>query len=372
MKELQYKDFSLRTHKGNLRLNRPNVCQFELTFKCDLHCLHCYTDCYNNPSYLKNELSTNEVKAILDKVYKAGCLWLCFTGGDPLKREDFLEIYSYAKHKGLITTIFTNGYSLTKKIANFLKESPPFTVEITLNAVTKKTFEEISRLPDSFEKTLRGISMLTEHKIPFKIKTMVLKNNIEEMPKIEEFVKNLGLEFMPSAFINARLNKDTFPCSLRVSPSRIFNNNEVEISNSKEEEGKDCSYGQQNGNSKNQSQKTSIFNCAVASRDSIYISPYGRMVFCNCLREPSIDLLKQDIKETSVGLFPRVMGMTFTKDSPCQSCDIRYLCRGCPGRAFLEKGDMESPLEWFCQMAYLASSRLVRLARLGRYEDKEI
>ncbi|MFQ5868041.1 MAG: radical SAM protein, partial [bacterium] len=87
MREIQYKTFSLRTHKKNWLLKRPNVCQFELTFGCNLHCKHCYTDCYNKPDCLKKELKTGEVKFILDKVYKAGVIWLCFTGGDPLTRK---------------------------------------------------------------------------------------------------------------------------------------------------------------------------------------------------------------------------------------------------------------------------------------------
>ncbi|GAF88367.1 unnamed protein product, partial [marine sediment metagenome] len=117
MREIQYKTFSLRTHKINWLLKRPNVCQFELTFGCNLHCKHCYTDCYNKPAYLKKELKTREVKFILDKVYKAGVIWLCFTGGDPLTRKDFLDIYSDAKDKGFIITLFTNGYSMTEEIA---------------------------------------------------------------------------------------------------------------------------------------------------------------------------------------------------------------------------------------------------------------
>lgn len=108
MEEIQYKTFSLNTHKKNWQINNPNVCQFELTFKCGLHCKYCYTDCYNKPDYSKDELSTKEIKLILNKVYDAGVIRLCFTGGDPLARKDFLDIYAYAKIKGFIITIFTN------------------------------------------------------------------------------------------------------------------------------------------------------------------------------------------------------------------------------------------------------------------------
>jgi len=358
MKEIQYKDFSLKTHKKNWRINKPNVCQFELTFSCDFHCLYCYSDCYNNPEDIKRELSTNQVKAILDKVYQAGCLWLCFTGGDPLKREDFLEIYSYAKEKGFIITIFTNAYSLTKTIADFLKDKPPFVVELTINAVTKKTFEEISQIPDSYERTFENLNMLIERKILLKIKTMLIKNNLAELAKIEKFFKNLGLEFFPSPFINARLNKDITPCSLRVAPEEVFSNNErrnQDFINKKED--KNCFYNRVE-NTQNQKQGTRLFRCNAGSRDGINIDPYGKMFFCCFMREPSIDLLKQDIQEALFGLFPQVAKNNFDKDSVCRSCQIRYLCYSCPGRAFLEKGDIESPIEWFCQSAHLVTGKI--------------
>ena len=104
VKYKEYKDFSWSLHSQRGR--KPTVCQIELTYSCPLHCQHCYTDCYNKPSLAKNELSTAQVKLILDKCQKAGVVWLCFTGGDPVIREDFVKIYDYAKKLGFITTIF--------------------------------------------------------------------------------------------------------------------------------------------------------------------------------------------------------------------------------------------------------------------------
>ena len=116
MQKIKYKTFSLRLHKKNWQSKKPNLCQFELTFGCALHCRHCYSDCYNKARFIKRELNTKEVKLVLDKVYGQGMLWLCFTGGDPFSRKDFLELYAYAKDKGFIITIFTNAYSINKRI----------------------------------------------------------------------------------------------------------------------------------------------------------------------------------------------------------------------------------------------------------------
>jgi len=349
MKEIQYKDFSLKTHKNNLRMRKSNLCQFELTFSCDFHCIYCYSDCYNNLAQTKKELLTGQVKTILDKVFDAGCLWLCLTGGDPLKREDFLEIYSYAKDKGFIVSIFTNGYSITEKIADFLKEKPPFAIELTLNAVSKEIFEEISQVPGSYEQTMDGLDMLIKRKIPLKIKTMMIRNNLNELSKVEEFVGKLGLEFNLDPFIQARLNGDNTPCSLRANPQQVYNFYKVVDLENQSSKDNSCHY-----NSKNNS---FLFDCAAGGVDGIFIDPLGKMVFCSGLREPYVDLLKQDIKEGLFDLFIKLRENKLNEDSRCRGCPIRQLCFNCPGKTFLENGDMKSNVEWFCELAHIVAGR---------------
>src|SRR3990167_2579403 len=105
-REKEYRDFSRDFHK--IAGHKPIVAQIELTFRCPLHCEHCYTDCYNNNDSAKDEMSTEDIKLVLGKCKEDGVLWLSFTGGDPLIRKDFTEIYIYAKNLGFIVTIFTS------------------------------------------------------------------------------------------------------------------------------------------------------------------------------------------------------------------------------------------------------------------------
>ena len=181
MRELQYKDFSLNTHKKNWRLKKPNFCQFELTFKCGLHCAHCYCDCYNSPSHIKRELNTEQAISIIDKMHSMGVIWLCLTGGDPLARGDFLKIYSHAKDKGFLITVFTTGYSLTEEIADYFTKRPPFVVEITINSVSEDRYESITQVSGSYRKTMSALETLLKKGIPLKAKTMATKQNLKEM-----------------------------------------------------------------------------------------------------------------------------------------------------------------------------------------------
>ncbi len=348
MQKLQYKTFSLKTHKKNWRINRPNVCQFELTFRCGLRCRHCYTDCYNKPEYFKKELNTKEVKFILDKCYKVGIIWLCFTGGDPLIRRDFLDIYSYAKDKGFIITIFTNGYSMTEDIAKYLKKRPPFVIEMTLNTVTEDLYERISQIKGSFEKVMQGINLILKAKLPLKIKTQVTKDNLEEFAKIKKFVKRLGLVFRPSIDLYARLDGDLTPCSLRLSPQEMLS-----LNGKKRLSIDPC---QLSPNSKLKTQNSKLFRCAIGGGDGIHIDPYGNTFSCNLIRKPKLNLLKIDIGYAQSKLLPLVRNRKFTTNSKCKDCKLREICHWCPGRAYLETGNMESSVDYYCNLAMEAQN----------------
>lgn len=67
----------------------PLACQWEVTCRCNLHCVMCYTDCFNEPERIRQELSTAELLRIMEELAQAGCLELCLTGGEPLAQPDF-------------------------------------------------------------------------------------------------------------------------------------------------------------------------------------------------------------------------------------------------------------------------------------------
>jgi len=352
MKKIQYRVFSLRTHKKNWRIKKPNVCQFELTFGCGLRCKHCYTDCYNLPVYLKRELNLKEIKFILDKVYKAGVIWVCFTGGDPLTRKDFLDIYSYAKDKGFIVTIFTNAYSMTKDIVKYLKKRPPFVIEMTLNAITKEAYEKISQVEGSFDKAMEGIKLILKAKLPLKIKTQITQDNLGEVPKIKEFIQGRGLKFSPSIDLHARLNGDLTPCNLRISPEKILDLNGKKHSADEECVARNTLHVARSASHvPRRASRSNLFGCAIGGGDGFHVDPYGNTFQCNLIRKPYFNLLKVDVEYALDKLLPLVRNKKFTTSSKCNGCNLREFCRTCPGRAYVEIGDMQAPIEYYCELA---------------------
>ena len=342
MQRVKYQTFSLGAHRRNWQLLQPNACQFELTFRCDLRCTYCYTACYNQPGHFTKELSASQVCYILDKVYQAGVIWLTLTGGDPLTRKDFLEIYAYAKKKGFLISIFTNGCSMNKETVLYLKKNLPFAIEVTLNAVTEDTYEKISGKSHSFKKAMEAIALMRTHSLPLKIKTQVTRENVYQLPQIKKFVRAIGLKFHPDAILFPRLNKDKVPCTLRLEPEQIMRLNGKPFT----KEG-GCSVPL-----RNRDNRRLFFPCTITGGDGFWINPYGEMFLCNLMRKPCFNLLRHDLLPAMQQLLSAVRNRTMSKNASCSNyCRWRGTCLNCPGKAYLEKGDEEARLEYYCSLA---------------------
>ena len=124
--ELSYGEFGERLQDKIKSRRFPLSGSLELTFRCNLRCAHCYAACGHEGIPQQAELSYAEILNIIDQIAEAGCLWLLLTGGEPLIRPDFVDIYAYAKRKGFLITLFTNATLITPEIVDILVDLPPF------------------------------------------------------------------------------------------------------------------------------------------------------------------------------------------------------------------------------------------------------
>ena len=170
----------------------PLFCQWEITCRCNLHCVMCYTDCFNRPDQIRAELATEEIIRIMDELVEAGCAELCLTGGEPFARPDFFQIYEHAKANGFLVTVFTNGTLITEEIADRLAALPPYRIEISLHGMREDTFERITQGKGSFSRCLRAIRLLVERRLPLVLKSTAMTLNKDEILEIKRFVRSLG------------------------------------------------------------------------------------------------------------------------------------------------------------------------------------
>jgi radical SAM protein with 4Fe4S-binding SPASM domain len=313
----------------------PYLGNFELTFRCNLRCIHCYLSGLS----LKNELSTQRIKLILDQLAESGCIWLVFTGGEPLMRDDFEEIYIYAVKSGFLITLFSNGVLFRDKTLETLSSFPPQAIEITLYGASKETYQEITGNSEAFEICYQNIKRLVELNLPLRLKTMVMTKNLQDLEKIKEFALNLGLNFRFDSIINPNLKGETSYLDLRLSPQIIaeLEKNEPKlIEEFYKSSLKKKIWGKQ------------VYRCG-AGRIFFNIDPQGSLQLCPLLRSPRFSL--QDITFASAWKELEKELLRPMEDSLCKKCSIFYLCPQCPGTSWLENHTLAKPVDYFCQIA---------------------
>jgi MoaA/NifB/PqqE/SkfB family radical SAM enzyme len=195
----------------------PYSATFEITDRCNFACVHCYINqpAGNRPARAQ-ELSTSQVMGVLDQIAAAGTLFLTITGGDPLVRADFPEIYKHARNLGLVVSLFTNGSLITPEIADLLVDYTPRVVDITLYGATQMTYERVTRTTGSFARVQRGVQLLLERGVPLSLKTVLLTINQHEFKAIQAFAEQLGVKFRYDRLLWPRLDGGQSPLEYQI------------------------------------------------------------------------------------------------------------------------------------------------------------
>ena len=170
----------------------PLSCQWEITCRCNLSCVMCYTDCFNRPDSIRQELATAEILRIMDELVEAGTLELCLTGGEPLARPDFFQIYEHAIRCGFLITVFSNGTLITEAHANRFAALRPHRIEISLHGMTRETFEQITLGQGSYDRCLQAIRLLLDRQIPLVLKSTAMTLNQRELLDVKRYVESLS------------------------------------------------------------------------------------------------------------------------------------------------------------------------------------
>src|SRR5215471_5998043 len=223
METLSYGEFSDTFQNRWARQRVPLNGTIEVTRRCPLTCLHCYNNLpVADVPARERELDYGEHCRLLDELADAGCLWLLYSGGEIFARRDFLDIYTHAKKQGLLVTLFTNGILINPRIADYLAEWPPFSIEITLYGRTRETYERLTGIPGSFDHCIKGIELLMERGLPLKLKSVAVSINKHEIRDMQRFAEEqLGLEFTFDAMMNPRIDCSQSPLAVRLSPQEV-------------------------------------------------------------------------------------------------------------------------------------------------------
>ena len=331
----------------------------EITARCNNNCRHCYINLPAKDQVAESkEMTVDEIERIADEAIDLGALWCRLTGGEPLLRPDFFEIYTMLKRKGLLVSVFTNSTLINPKHIALFKKYPPRDIELTIYGVTKETYERVTRQPGSFNAFMRGLNLLLENGVKVRLKAMALRSNIQEMQQISCFgrahTRNY-YRFDPQ--LHLRVDRDPLRNeeikAERISPQEIVKLEREDpqryqaLKNQCEQlPSKELPYPLAS---------SSIIYCA-AGTTGFEVTYDGNFMLCSSLRAPQtlFNLRKGSLRNAWENHVPMVRAVKTHSQSflKCVQCPLISLCLWCPGHAHLETGDLEGSTPFFCEVAH--------------------
>ncbi len=340
----------------------------ELTERCNNACQHCYINLPEHDAAARaRELTTLEWKAILQQAADLGVLTVLITGGEPLLREDFAELYLFTRRLGMQVMLYTNARLITPELADLFARIPPREkIEITVYGMRPASYDAVACAPGAFAQFQRGVALLRERGVPFVLKTALLPDNRADLPLLEQWAaENPWMDDPPgrAIFFDLRGRRDSAARNrlierLRVTPAEALRVLTAQPDKYRQSMCEFCSrFMGASGDD--------LFNCGAGN--DLTIDAYGICQPCMLLRDPRLcyDLRQGTLRDALGNFFPRLRQMK--ADDPaylerCAVCFLKGLCEQCPAKSWAEHGTLDTPVEYLCQVAHAQARYLGLLA----------
>ena len=345
------------TRPGNRFGSRLARLDVELTERCNNDCIHCCINLAVHDRRARDrEMTTPEVRGILAEAARLGCLQVRFTGGEPLLRPDFEELYLFARRLGLKVLIFTNARLISAHLAEVLAQVPPLAaIEITVYGMHADSYDAVTGVPGSFAQFRRGLDRLLERRVPFTVKGALLPPNRGEVDEFDAWALSTPwMQERPgySMFFDLRQRRDDAQKnalieSLRLTPQEaleVLARDEVRYRREMAEFA--AKFMGPPGDL--------LFNCGAGHEVSV--DAYGTAQPCLGMRSPdlTVDLRTSSLSD-AVDRLADVRALRATNPEylrRCARCFLKSACEQCPAKSWAEHGTLDTPVEYYCDVAH--------------------
>ncbi len=322
-----------RIVKKTMEKNIPFMVHWELTYRCNMTCGHCY--CAHDNT--RQELTFEEIKSAIDALADMQALYLTFSGGEILARTDFFPIARYARERGFALRLLTNGTYISEEIADRIKELHPLSVEMSLYAAQAELHDIITGTNGSFEKTVRSFELLRERGVGTKVKSLLMKQNADQLGELQKLSAELEADFVYDMTVFPKDDGQTRPLQYRLDEqgmADVFRGDHSAVSFEPLE-----------------SVNEDTFMCS-AGLNNLLISPYGDISPCVGLKESAGNVREKSFDEIFQSpVFQKVRETGFSELRACRSCELASYCRRCPGLAAAEDGNFLGASSAACKLA---------------------
>ncbi len=322
---------------------RPISCTIEICAQCNFMCKHCYI----SDECRKNMLSFSQFTSFIDQIVAMGCIFVTITGGEPLLHPKFIEMYLYAKSKGCIVTVFTNGSLINSEIIHLFKRHPPRRIEITVYGASEETYNLVTETKN-YIRVLQSLNELSKNNIQFIIKMFIMTINLHDFSLVHETAMHYGVELKADYTI---LDNDCAKVQKYQIPTKHIPDIEKQLS--KYQAGKKKIWPEYIAtNTLNK-----LYNCG-AGRVSCWLKSDNQLRVCNFIDTIAVDLNEHLVVE-AWGRFNSDVTADLSEDSDCYKCKLRSFCIYCPARSLLLNNNLYITTKniRFCEIAKIASMK---------------
>src|SRR5579862_1967077 len=199
-----------------LKLNIPLSVQLDLTYRCNERCLHCYLD-HND----HGEMTTVEIKDLLDQMADAGVFYLPISGGEILMRRDFFEILEYARARTFCIKLKTNGILIREKEADRIRSLGVETVQISIYSHRPEVHDGITKIPGSLQQSVEAIRLLRSRGLHVIMANVLMVRNARDYASVKELAAELGAQFIMDPTITPMMDGDRSILDLNVDETAL-------------------------------------------------------------------------------------------------------------------------------------------------------
>lgn len=351
----------------------PLGATFEITARCNLRCKMCY--CRVDSGSLKSlgrELTAKEWITLGEETARAGTLDLLITGGEPLIRPDFPEIYMALNEMGFIVTLYTNGTLITPQLYKLFSKYPPTATSVTLYGACPETYKKICGKAEAFEETIHGLEILANIPTSLEVRTTFIQDNMSELDALRAIANRYTKRFA----INTNVFKPirgsvTLPSIVeccRLTPIQavdLLNSNiayyekhtdkgiaiEKNMETDAHLDTREFGY----------SLPPEIITC-LAAKSVYWITWDGKMLPCGSFSSP----YTLPLTEGFVSAWNRLPGLFFNINLPqeCQTCEFANGgCPNCPANLQAETGYLDCIAPYICESTRERSAKLPQKQR---------
>lgn len=328
----------------------PLIGSFELTARCNLRCNMCYIrHDGNDKKVLIAEKTAEEWISIGEQAAKAGTLFLLITGGEPLIRPDFREIYTALNKLGFIITLYTNATLINENFISWIAKIPPNKIGVTIYGASPEVYAAVTGSGSAFQKALNGIDLLMQAGIKVELRTTITRTNIGDIEAMDAIAQKRKLDISHVlSLVKSVRGAASDVENQRLSAAEMKNVSIKEISCD------DDSEVVYKGPPKKVRANDQPMYCS-AGKSSYWISWDGELLPCLLMNEPFFDPFNSSFIDAWEKLKFSIPGITAPKE--CSYCEFKPYCSVCPAKLQAETGSFEKISPYICELAKMIKEK---------------